>query len=82
MGPARAGAGAVGLGTDILEETAYLLDRTLDRRIPVAITGAMRTSSDERWDGPRNLRDAVTVAASASSAGRGTMVVFAGQVFA
>jgi L-asparaginase len=69
-------------GTDILEETAYLLDRTLHRRIPVAITGAMRTSSDEGWDGPRNLRDAVTVAACASSAGRGTMVVFAGQVFA
>ena len=69
-------------GTDILEETAYLLDRTLDRRIPVAITGAMRTSSDEGWDGPRNLRDAVTVAASAPSADRGTMVVFAGQVFA
>jgi L-asparaginase len=69
-------------GTDILEETAYLLDRTLDRRIPVAITGAMRTSSDEGWDGPRNLRDAVTVAASAASAGRGTMLVFAGQVFA
>jgi L-asparaginase len=69
-------------GTDILEETAYLLDRTLDRRVPVAITGAMRTSSDDEWDGPRNLRDAVTVAASPSSAGRGTMVVFAGQVFA
>ena len=69
-------------GTDILEETAYLLDRTLHRRIPVAITGAMRTSSDEGWDGPRNLRDAVAVAASAASAGRGTMVVFAGQVFA
>jgi L-asparaginase len=69
-------------GTDILEETAYLLDRTLDRRIPIAITGAMRTSSDEGWDGPFNLRDAVTVAASAASAGRGTMVVFAGQVFA
>ena len=69
-------------GTDILEETAYLLDRTLDRRIPVAITGAMRTSSDDRWDGPRNLLDAVTVAASGSSAGRGAMVVFAGQVFA
>jgi L-asparaginase len=69
-------------GTDILEETAYLLDRTLDLRIPVAITGAMRTSSDDGWDGPRNLRDAVTVAASPASAGRGTMVVFAGQVFA
>jgi L-asparaginase len=69
-------------GTDILEETAYLLDRTLDRRVPVAITGAMRTSSDDGWDGPRNLRDAVAVAASPSSAGRGVMVVFAGQVLA
>jgi L-asparaginase len=68
-------------GTDILEETAYLLDRTLEPRVPVAVTGAMRTSSDEGWDGPRNLRDAVTVAASAASAGRGAMVVFAGNVF-
>jgi L-asparaginase len=68
-------------GTDILEETAYLLDRTLERRIPIAITGAMRTSSDQSWDGARNLCDAVAVAASTSSAGRGTMVVFAGRVF-
>jgi len=69
-------------GTDILEETTYLLDRTLDRRVPVAVTGAMRTSSDDGWDGPRNLRDAVAVAASPSSTGRGAMVVFAGKVFA
>ena len=69
-------------GTDILEETAYLLDRTLERRVPVVVTGAMRTSSDDGWDGPRNLRDAVSVAASRSSAGRGAMVVFAGKVFA
>jgi L-asparaginase len=69
-------------GTDILEETTYLLDRTLDQRVPVAVTGAMRTSSDDGWDGPCNLRDAVVVAASPSSAGRGAMVVFAGQVFA
>lgn len=68
-------------GTDILEETAYLLDRTLDSVVPVAVTGAMRTSSDDGWDGPRNLRDAVAVAASPSSAGRGSMVVFAGQIF-
>jgi L-asparaginase len=78
----EAGGIVITHGTDILEETAYLLDRTLDRRVPVAITGAMRTSSDDGWDGPRNLRDAVAVAASPSSAGRGAMVVFAGQVFA
>jgi L-asparaginase len=69
-------------GTDTLEETAYLLDRTLDRKVPVAITGAMRTSSDDGWDGPRNLLDAAAVAASDQSAGRGVMVVFNGRIFA
>jgi L-asparaginase len=69
-------------GTDTIEETAYLLDRTLDLTVPVAITGAMRTSSDEDWDGPGNLLAAATVAASAASGGRGVLVVFDGKVFA
>ena len=69
-------------GTDTIEESAYLLDRTLDRKTPVAITGAMRTSSDEGWDGPRNLLDAAAVATNDRSAGRGVMVVFNGKVFA
>jgi L-asparaginase len=69
-------------GTDTLEETAYLLDRTLELKVPVTITGAMRTSSDEGWDGPRNLLDAAAVAASEESAGRGVMVVFNGRIFA
>ena len=68
-------------GTDILEETAYLLDRTLDPGVPVALTGAMRTSSDTAWDGPRNLRDAAAVAASTASRGRGAVVVFNGEIF-
>lgn len=69
-------------GTDTIEDSAYLLDRTLERRIPVAITGAMRTSSEEGWDGPRNLLDAAAIAANDRSAGRGVMVVFNGKVFA
>ena len=82
-----AGAGeATGIvvthGTDTIEETAYILARTLPTGVPVAITGAMRTSSDDGWDGPRNLLDAARVAASPASAGRGTMVVFNGQIFA
>jgi L-asparaginase len=68
-------------GTDTIEETAYLLDRTVDPAVPVAITGAMRTSSDEGWDGPRNLLDAAAVAADRSSRGRGVLVVFNGKVF-
>ena len=69
-------------GTDVLEETAYLLARTLEPQVPVVVTGAMRTSSDHGWDGPRNLVDAVRVAADVESRGRGAMVVFAGQIFA
>lgn len=68
-------------GTDTIEETAYLLARTLDAEVPVVITGAMRTSSDAGWDGPRNLTDAARVAADPASRGRGAMVVFAGKVF-
>ena len=69
-------------GTDTLEETAYLLDRTLEQKVPVAITGAMRTSSDNGWDGPRNLLNAASVAATDQSKGRGVMVVFNGNIFA
>ena len=68
-------------GTDTIEETAYLLGRTLPTEVPIAITGAMRTSSDAGWDGPQNLLDAAQVAARPESAGRGTMVVFHGRVF-
>jgi L-asparaginase len=69
-------------GTDTIEETAYLLDRTLNPAVPVTITGAMRTSSDDDWDGPRNLLDAASVAAAEESAGEGVVVVFNGKVFA
>ena len=69
-------------GTDTLEETAYLLARTIPPAVPVVITGAMRTSSDADWDGPRNLRDAVRTAAHPASRDRGAMVVFAGKILA
>ncbi len=62
-------------GTDTIEETAYLLDRSLPARVPVVITGAMRNSSELSWDGPANLMSAVEVAASPEARGRGTMVV-------
>lgn len=67
-------------GTDTLAEMAYLLRRTIAPACPIVLTGAMRTSSVVGWDGPRNLRDAVRVAAALESRGRGTMVVFAGRI--
>ncbi|HXE57300.1 MAG TPA: asparaginase [Gemmatimonadales bacterium] len=69
-------------GTDTIEETAYLLARTVTPEVPVVLTGAMRTADTAGWDGPRNLTDAARVAAHPDSRGRGTMVVFAGQIFA
>lgn len=69
-------------GTDTLEETSYLLARTIQSAVPVVVTGAMRTSSDPDWDGPRNLRDAIRVAGHPGAAGLGTMVVFAGRILA
>lgn len=62
-------------GTDTIEETAYLLDRSLPADVPVVITGAMRNSSELSWDGPANLMSAAEVAASPEARGRGTMVV-------
>lgn len=67
-------------GTDTLEETAYLIARTVPPEVPVVLTGAMRTSSDPGWDGPLNLRAAVEVAGSPGSRGRGALVVFASRI--
>lgn len=68
-------------GTDSLEESAYLAARSLAPDKPVVFTGAMRTASDLGWDGPRNLLDAVRVAASEGACGYGSMVTMSGRVF-
>ncbi len=68
-------------GTDSLEETAYLLARSVNSEKPIVITGAMRTSSELGWDGPRNLAGAVRVAAAADSRGCGTMVFMSDRIF-
>jgi L-asparaginase len=70
----------ISLGTDTLEETAYLLARTLPRAQPLVLTGAMRHADHLAWDGSDNLRDAVRLAAAPDAQGRGTMTCFAGSV--
>ena len=62
-------------GTDTLEETAYLLDLTLDSPKPVVFCGAMRTISDPGWDGPANLRAAVRTAVHLGARDRGVLIV-------
>jgi L-asparaginase len=70
-------------GTDTMEETVYLIDRLLpDQAPPVVLTGAQRAADEADRDGPRNLRDAIRVAASAAASGRGAMIVFGGEIHA
>ena len=61
-------------GTDALEESAYIVARSVPAHKPVVFTGAMRPASDLGWDGPANLLDATRAAASPLSRGQGTLV--------
>lgn len=67
-------------GTDTLEETAYLLDLTLQSEKPVIVTGAMRSSSELGYDGPANLAASICTAISEEARGRGVLVCFNGEV--
>src|SRR5258708_17321057 len=68
-------------GTDSLEESAYLISRSVATTKPVVFTGAMRTSSDLGWDGPGHLGAAVRVAAAPVSRGQGTMVMIDHRIY-
>lgn len=78
---ARRGIGVVVThGTDSLEETAMLCDVLHDAEAPIVFTGAIRPASAPGADGPANLVDAVSVAASAQAAGMGVLVCFGGEL--
>jgi len=68
-------------GTDTMEETAYLLD-LLDPPAPVVLTGAQRHAGEPDSDGPRNIADAILVAASPQARGLGPLVVMDGRIHA
>ncbi|OWT60173.1 asparaginase [Candidimonas nitroreducens] len=69
-------------GTDTMEETAFLADLLIDSDKPVVFTGAQRHAGEADTDGPRNIADALTVAAAEQARGLGAMILFEGDVHA
>ncbi len=67
-------------GTDSLEETAYLLDLTINSEKPVVVTGSMRNSSELGYDGPSNLAAAICTATSKNSKNKGVLVCLNNEV--
>ncbi|ELX4821564.1 type II asparaginase [Campylobacter upsaliensis] len=61
-------------GTDTTEETAYFLNLTIKSDKPVVLVGAMRPSTAISADGPKNLYNAVALAADKNARGKGVMV--------
>lgn len=61
-------------GTDSLEETAYLLDLTINIEKPIVVTGSMRNSSELGYDGPANLSASICTAISEHAKNKGVLV--------
>lgn len=61
-------------GTDTLEETAFLLDLTIDTKKPIILTGSMRNSSELGYDGPANLSASICTAINEEAGIRGVLV--------
>lgn len=67
-------------GTDTMEESAYFLHLVVKSDKPVVLVGAMRPSTAMSADGPKNLYNAVALASSVDSKGKGVMVMMNDRV--
>lgn len=66
---------AVTHGTDTMEESAFLADLVVTSDKPVVFTGAQRNADEPDTDGPRNLAQAIRLAA-ADLRGLGAVILF------
>jgi len=47
---------------------------------PIVVIGAMKTSSEENWDGPKNLTDAIHICSNVNSREMGVLVCLNGEI--
>ncbi|KAK5782166.1 hypothetical protein RI543_000090 [Arxiozyma heterogenica] len=70
-------------GTDTLSETAFFIESTIDSGdVPIVFVGSMRPSTSVSADGPMNLYQAICIASSWKSKGRGVLVSLNDQISA
>ncbi|MGH9337826.1 MAG: asparaginase, partial [Vicinamibacteria bacterium] len=67
-------------GTDSLEETAFLLDLVVPTGKPVVFTAAQRPPRRADTDGPRNLLNAIRIAATPEMSGLGVLVTLNDEI--
>jgi L-asparaginase len=67
-------------GTGSLEETAFFLHLTVNDNRPVVMVGSQRPLNAVSSDGPMNLINAVRVASSPHSHGRGVLIVLNDEI--
>ena len=67
-------------GTDVIEETAFAWDLLPMPAKPLVVVGAMRSASQDGYDGPENLRNAVAAATHQALGGQGVVVAMAGEL--
>lgn len=69
-------------GTDVMEETAFMLDIAVRSAKPVVITGAMRAHGEAGYDGLRNLANAIRACLKPLPPGMGTVLLMTDKLFA
>jgi L-asparaginase len=67
-------------GTDTMEETAFLTDLLYGGAAPIVFTGAQRHAAMSTPDGPRNLAEAIRIAAHPSARDLGVLVALEGRI--
>lgn len=68
-------------GTDTLEETGFFLNLVVHSDKPVVMVGAMRPATALSADGALNLYNAVVLAGSASSKGKGVFISMNDEIY-